>query len=101
MIPGFGATIRRTSGLSALATPTVRSPTSEPRRTAGDPHVLRRWPCLVVAGVAGQHDAHAVALGGDAGQHRFRAPGVGGGIEQVVGALEAADGLEALDRRED
>src|SRR4051794_14486113 len=100
MIPGFGATIRRTKGLSALATPTVSSGTSGPRGTDGDPHVLRRWPRLVVARVTGQEDAHAT-FDADSRQQGLRSTRVSGGVEEVGGAGETRDGFEALDRRED
>src|SRR4051812_29428279 len=98
MIPGLGATMRRTSGLSALATPTVSSGISGPRGANGDPHVLRRWPGLVVTGVTGQEDADA-ALDADPRQDRLRSSGVGGGLEEVGRAVEPGDRLEALDRR--
>ena len=58
--------------------------------------------CSLVGGVAGQHDAHAVAVGHHPrldGRHRAR--GRGGRAEQFGARGEAADGLEVADGRED
>src|SRR5438132_8013958 len=82
----------------AHATPTVRSGIWRPDR---EDDVLRWWPGLVVPGVAGQQDAHAALVEHDPRLHERRLAGGARGGEEIGGALEAGDRLQALERRED
>src|SRR5687767_15561249 len=98
MMPGLGASTLRTSGLMRSTPPafwwTISGrigPESSTRTRGG----------FVEAGVAGEQDAHAVGVVHDAGLDGRHVLDGGGGVEQLGALLEADDGFEVLDRRED
>ena len=70
-------------------------------RPHGEDDAIRRGAGLVVAGVAGQQDPHAPLVEHHARLHERRLAGGACGVEEVGGAVEAGDRLEALERRED
>src|SRR5215210_2693740 len=93
MRPGLGATMRRTRGLRALATPTVSS------ATAGSRLDLAGRGGLLVAGVAGQKDPAAVEVAQTALEVRGPAH-PRRRLQERPGALEAGEDLQAPDGRE-